>query len=211
LSTRPPGRESGSIGGNGDGDDETAAWTRLAQDLGLSDADLETLVQRWPRLGQSMGRPDDALSSDSAFLPHRVDQLGWIGLSPAGLAALTPHVTLLPTPTPINLNTAGADVLQAVIPGLDAAAARQLLVLRARRPWQSLEEARQALGPLGHQIQPSRHAVTSRYFLIRTRLQRGSLVRQSEALVERGSNSGIQVIWRRTLPSMAAGQGTDGG
>jgi general secretion pathway protein K len=39
-------------------------------------------------------------------MPQRMDQLAWLGLSPATVAALEPYVTLLPSRTQVNLNTA---------------------------------------------------------------------------------------------------------
>ena len=46
-------------------------------------------------------------------MPQHTAQLSWLGLSAGSLAALQDHITWLPEPTPINLNTASAEVLSA--------------------------------------------------------------------------------------------------
>ncbi|MEY2656228.1 MAG: hypothetical protein RLZZ524_3256 [Pseudomonadota bacterium] len=183
--------------------DTIAAWTRLFQRLRLPDADLQTLLRLGARRAQAPARrPSGDAASDLPLFPRRIDQLAWMGLSPASVAALTPHITLLPVTTPVNLNTASAAVLEAVIPGLGAAHAQRLVNARATRPWSSLDEARQALGPAGPTLHPARHGVASKFFLVQIRLQRGPLVRQSEALVER-STHGLQMLWRRTSSTLA--------
>ena len=45
------------------------------------------------------------------LMPRSFTQLTWLGLSPATVAALEPYATLLPRRTPVNINTASAQVL----------------------------------------------------------------------------------------------------
>ena len=91
-------------------------------------------------------------AGDAALLPQRVDQLVWLGLSETSLQRLAPHVSVLPLQggqiTPVNLNTAGLEVLQAVWPGLDRARAQRLVQLRERQPLRSVQEAADALAAL---------------------------------------------------------------
>lgn len=187
------------------GEDESAVWARLFDALQLPDADREILIRRLPDLARSVGQPADASGQDLPLLPRRVDQLVWLGLDPASVAALAPHVTILPGLTPVNLNTASASVLSAVIPGLDIAAASRIALDRATQPWSTLDEARQALGPLGVHIHPSRHAVSSQYFLVRSQWRQAGVIRETEALVERQGEN-IRALWRRALPTLLADQ-----
>ena len=68
-----------------------------------------------------------------AFLPQMV-QLGATHacqvILPSGeetVERLAPHVTILPEVTPINLNTASAEVLAATLEGVETGLARQLV------------------------------------------------------------------------------------
>ena len=183
----------------------SAQWQRLFERLDLPMPELELLLRRWPQAwtaARNASRTDKTPSSDSPgvpLLPRRLEQLVWLGLSPATIERLRPCATVLPVATPVNLNTATVPVLQAVIPGLDAGTARQLMAKRSQRPWESLQAAAEALGPLGRQLDNNLHAVSSRYFEIRGRIRIDALVQEELALVER---DGLQVrmLWRLSLP-----------
>lgn len=191
----------------------TAAWVRLFERLDLPPNELDLLLRLWPQAlaaasqqesgsGASNRTKPPPGSGDSAtppLLPQRLDQLVWFGLSPTTLERLSPYATLLPKATPVNLNTAPAPVLEAVLPGLDAAGARQLVALRNQRPWNTLQEVADALGPLGRTLEPQKHAVSTHYFEIHGRIRIDDLVQEELALVHR---EGLQVrmLWRRVLP-----------
>ena len=184
-----------------------AQWQRLFERLDLPMPELDLLLRRWPQAWTAASQANRSAtthnpSSDSAgvpLLPRRLDQLVWLGLSPTTLERLRPYATVLPVATPVNLNTAPAPVLQAVIEGLDASAADQLVAQRSQRPWNSLQEAAEALGPLGRQLDNNQHAVSSRHFEVRGRLRIDALVQEELALVQR---EGLQVrmLWRLPLP-----------
>lgn len=183
-----------------------AAWERLFARLDLPMAELNQLLLRWPQAlaaaqgAQTVTGSPPASPDHTALLPRWLEQLRWLGLSASTVARLSPHATVLPAATPVNLNTASAVVLEAVIPGLDASAARQLVARRDQRPWASLEEAREALGPLGRHLDASQHAVSSRYFEIRGRLRMNDVVREELALVQRDAGL-VRMLWRRTWPA----------
>jgi len=76
-------------------------------------------------LGAGAGAPPQ--EEDTRVLPvQRFEHLAWLGLEPAVLQALRPLVYVLPTRTPVNLNTAGREVLAAVREGLNVKALQQL-------------------------------------------------------------------------------------
>jgi general secretion pathway protein K len=183
----------------------TAAWVRLFARLNLPMGELDLLLRRWSQaLAAAQGTGSASTTSHdhqtrTPLLPRQLDQLVWLGLSPATVAQLRPYATVLPAATPVNLNTASAPVLEAVIAGLDASTARQLVARRNQRPWNSLQEAAEALGPLGRTLDHNLHAVSSRYFEIRGRIRIDDVVQEELALVQR---DGLQVrmLWRQALP-----------
>ena len=183
----------------------SAAWVRLFERLDLPMGELNQLLRLWPQAflaaqnSSTTGTSSASNNGDAPLLPQRLDQLVWLGLSPGTLERLRPYATVLPKATPVNLNTAPAPVLEAVIPGLDAASARQLLTRRSQRPWHSLQEAADALGPLGRQLSHSQHAVSSQYFEIRGRIRIDDRVQEEWALVEREGQQ-VRMLWRRSLP-----------
>ncbi len=178
-----------------------AAWTRLFALLDLPESELQRLLQGWTQaLGATQNAALAQRTADAPLLPQRWDQLGWLGLSATTVERLQPYATLLPTPTPVNLNTASEVVLQAVVPGLDAARARQWLQRRNSQPWMSLQEAAEALGAGGRTLDERQHSVRSRYFEIQGRLRIDQTVQQERALIER---EGLQtrMLWRTGVDS----------
>ena len=138
-------------------------------------------------------------SANAALMPQHTAQLVWLGLSPRTLAALQPHITLLPEATPVNLNTASAEVLSASLPGLDLATARQVVDLRQRGHWASLDAAREALGAAGRQVDDKQHSIQSRYFEVNGRMRIDNVVQQEQSLVRRDGKQ-VSLVWRLKSP-----------
>lgn len=189
---------------------QQAAWTRLFARLALPPSELQLLLQRWPQAVAASERERTATSgvgpttaaaggsavgADAPLLPQRLEQLAWLGLQAATLERLQPYATVLPLATPVNLNTADPVVLEAVVPGLSSADARQWVLRRNNQPWMTLQEAAQALGPQGGQLDPALHAVRSRYFEIQGRLRIDLTVQQERALIEREGGQ-TRMLWR---------------
>ena len=133
--------------------------------------------------------------------PQRVEELVWLGLSPQSLAVLAPHITLLPAASPINVNTASAEVLCATIATLDLAAAKQLVALRERSHFRSVAEVSAADSRFTPD--PAVWGVTSKYFEVRGQLRIGQVTVNERSLVERvGQPVGsTKVHWRERLPT----------
>ena len=186
----------------------SAAWQRLFARLELPMNELDLLLRQWPlafaAAQTASNTPARASSSANApLLPQRLDQLVWLGLSQATVDRLHPYAAVLPKATPVNLNTAPEPVLEAVLPGLDASGARQLVARRSQRPWNTLQEAAEALGPLGRMLDHNQHAVSTQFFEIHGRIRIDDLVQEELALVQR---DGLQVrmLWRRALAPQAS-------
>ena len=151
--------------------------------------------------------PPSPTGSESAadfLLPQRLEQLTWLGLDASLVAALEAHVTVLPTRTPVNLNTASALVIAASTPGLDIAGAQKLVAARSRKHFTSLADAGQALGNPAVSFADGTHSVASRFFEVRGKLRLDQLYVFERSLVQRDGLN-VRTLWRaRGSASLAA-------
>jgi general secretion pathway protein K len=163
------------------------AFERLFEALNLPNAQLNTLAQG---LVAAQQQKDGA-----PLMPQRPSQLTWLGLTPQTLAALAPYITVLPTRTPINLNTASPVVLYANVASLSLSDAQRLSDQRAQNPWSSLDAFQKAAGkPVNLD---GTHSVNSRFFEVigRLRMPATSLVERS--VVQRDQVD-VKVLWRES-------------
>ena len=126
------------------------------------------------------------------------DLLAVKGFTPEMVERLRPFVTVLPEATPVNVNTAPAEVLAAVIPNFSMSEASALVQRRKSSPWRDLQYFMTELG--GHTPVPGSVGVHSDYFIVssRIRLDRGAL--NAEALIKRAASFGpgsLTVVWVR--------------
>jgi general secretion pathway protein K len=170
---------------------DVTAFAKLWEVLSLPSGQLVSLVGG---LRQSRATPKQALAS-APLPPQRLSQLAWLGVSAATLAKLQDHVVWLPERTPVNLNTASAEVMYASLPGLDLAEAQRLVRARANQPWRNLEEVRQALGGQGNSLQEDRHSVASRFFEITGQIRLDSSLLVEKTTVQR-EGLDVRLLWR---------------
>lgn len=168
-----------------------AQFTRLFERLGLPRQELTLLASG---LQRAQAAPAEDSSTDAPLMPPTVSQLGWLGLAPSTIAALSPHVTLLPVRTPVNINTANVDVLMAAIEGLDMASAQQIVQTRETRHFRTLEDARPLLGA-SYDRSVGSLAVASSYFEVRGRLRLGDAMVDERSLV-RKIGMEVTTLWR---------------
>jgi general secretion pathway protein K len=184
-----------------------ARFAALFERLGLPLAELQTLSQQLQtslqanKASQVPANSGTAIQSAASLLPQQTAQLVWLGLSPSTLSALQAHITVLPEATPVNLNTASAEVLSAMLPGLDLASARQAVTLRQRGHWASLSAAQEALGSSGRMLNEKQHSVQSRYFEVQGRMRIDNVVQQETALVRRDGGQ-VRMLWRVRSPQL---------
>ena len=165
-------------------------FTRLFERLGLPPQQLTRLLDGLRRAQAGVGSDGNT----APLLPPTISQLTWLGLSPATLATLAPHVTLLPVRTPVNLNTAGIDVLMVAIDGMDSATAQKMVQAREARHFRTLSEVRDLVGA-SIDINESAHAVASSYFEVRGRLRLGDAMVDERSLV-RKQGIDVTTLWR---------------
>ena len=166
-------------------------FTRLFERLGLPQQQLTSLVEAL-RKAQSAAGTDDA---NAPLMPQTVSQLGWLGVPASTIAILSPHITILPVRTPVNLNTAQLDVLWAAIDGIDLASAQKLIASRESRHFKVLNDA---ITLLGTNTVPDTDLITvaSRFFEVRGRLRLGESVVDERSLVRKDSTNSVVTLWR---------------
>ena len=172
------------------------SFQRLFVQLGLPAQQLDAMATQMVRASQT---PSGASAADGGTItplrPWRVSQLGWLGVPPATVQALSPHVVVLPVATPVNLNTASATVIAAAVEGISLADAQRLVSRRAGSPLRSLQEVSQVLGRMPDDASAS---VASRFFEVRGRLRMDRLVIEERSLVQRETQQ-VRVLQRERL------------
>ena len=166
------------------------AFERLFDVLGVPPAQLSLLTQ-----GLLAAQRQSSNTSSSALMPQRLGQLTWLGLSPQALQTLSPHITVLPTRTPVNLNTASVQVLYASVTGLSMSAAQRMVEQRERQHWTSVEAFQKALGRSVN-LEGS-HSVNSRFFEVLGRLRMPQTALQERSWLQRDSTD-LKVLWRES-------------
>ncbi len=175
------------------------AFQRLFSLLQLPRSELDQLATRLvdaTGAGTAATGNVSALNGARPLAPERLDQLLWLGLSPATLRALRPYVTLLPGATSLNLNTAPAVVIYAAVPGLELGQAQQMAGRRRQSHFKTPADAWKVANLAAEPTDAIAFSVASRYFLVRGRLRLGDQVVQEASLVERRGTD-IQVLWRQ--------------
>ncbi|KAG8151542.1 type II secretion system minor pseudopilin GspK [Burkholderia catarinensis] len=97
------------------------------------------------------------------------------GVTPEMVARLRPFVTVLPTTTPVNMNTAPAEVIAALVPGMGVSSAQALVSRRETVFFRNVGDVQLALrgagAPPNVTIDSSLVDVNSSYFIVHGRIQ----------------------------------------
>jgi general secretion pathway protein K len=162
-------------------DDDVKAFERLFETLNLPQPELAKLVEN---LRFSIAAANIPVPQPQAPLrPQRVTDLAWLGLSTQTIAVLEPYVTLLPTRTMVNANTAAAEVIAAA-GDLDLSDAQRLVQVRQASYFRSTGDIQAHLGP-GTQMAPNSLTFRSDYFEVRARLRLDKLVVEERSVLQR--------------------------
>jgi len=189
---------------------QTEVLARLLTNLRL-EARLARPIADFVAAGQPLALLDPAVLPGAAQTPRkgnpmpimRVDDLLAVpGVKPEAVEALRPFVIVLPSgDTEVNVNTAPAEVLAAVLPGCSVSQANALVEQRKRSPWNDVAFFRSELQCGQDESSEPRINVTSNYFLVQSRIRLDRAALDAESLVERGGNlvnrGSINVIWTR--------------
>jgi general secretion pathway protein K len=137
-------------------------------------------------LGSPAGNGNGGAPQNAPLLPRDVSQLAWMGIDADSIRLMKPYVTILPVRTPVNANTASAEVLLAAIPGVDRGTAQRIVQERTRNPFKSVLEMNQLLPKtLADSVLPTQVNVSSNFFEVRGRLRLADRVLEESSLVER--------------------------
>ena len=176
---------------------EFAAFERLCLNVGV-DATVASLVATGMRDALAPAGSTGA-TANAPLLPQSVAQLGWLGVDAAALETLAPFLVVLPIITAVNVNTAPAEVLVAVIKGNDHATAERLLQVRQRKPFENVAQFTAevpSLAPL-----TARLDVKSSFFEVHGRLRLNDRVLEETSLVRRQGSRQIDVLRRERVAS----------
>ena len=164
------------------------AFERLFAVLGLPQEQLQRMLQ-------NLQATQDSKQAGALLMPQRVSQLTWLGLTPQTLSQLQAHITLLPVRTPVNVNTASAEVLYACVPGLSMSDAQRLVQQRERNHWASLDDFKKALGRNSGNASETTHSVNTKFFEVYGRLSMPQTTLIERSVLQR-EQADLKVLWR---------------
>lgn len=159
------------------------AFSRLFKMLNLPQDALDRMVERM-RLAQDPNARDQTLAS-MPLPPQELDQLAWFDVPPPIIDRLRPYVTVLPVPTPVNLNTAPFEVIYAVVTNFEPADARRFVSARDLQALNSLSDAERIGRITGAGLKSSLLSVSTRFFEVRSRLRNKQTTVSEIAVVQR--------------------------
>ncbi|MEX3964310.1 type II secretion system minor pseudopilin GspK [Paraburkholderia sp. EG286B] len=134
----------------------------------------------------------DSNSGVAPILMTSVDSLLDVpGFTPDTVARLRPFVTILPTVTPVNMNTASAEVIASVVTGMSLSNAQALVARRQSVFFRNVSDVQLALEGVGVKqasIDTTQIDVNTSYFLVHGRVQH-----------ERAEVDRTTLVWRDPL------------
>lgn len=172
---------------------------RLFNVLGLPASELESLSRGWlaaTQAARSVNQSQSPNPNPASLLPQQIGQLQWLGLSPQSVQRLAPHLSILPEPSPLNVNTASAEVLYAAVPGLELSTAQKFVQQRSRTHFKNLSDAALALDV--KTLESSRFSVGTRYFEVWGRLRLEDRTQEETALIFRDGGQ-TSFVWRQKI------------
>lgn len=120
------------------------------------------------------------------------------GFSSDLVTRMRPHVEAFPAKVPLNVNTASAEVLAAVLPGLGIDQARIMVAQRQAVPYKNLADFTSRL-PHGVAISDTaRFSVAGRFFLVSVRARFGQSTTRLQALLDR-HKTWPDIVWQKLL------------
>ncbi len=179
------------------------SFSKLFELLNLDQIELTRVAENL-RIANDTS-PDSLSNKQASLRPQRLEQLIWLGLSQASLDQLKPFITILPTRTPVNVNTAPAEVLYASVPSLELDGARQIETKRAQQHFRNLNETGLIVPAIANEFNTGQHSIATRYFEVRGRLRLAQTIVQERSLVQRDGVE-VKTLWREraTLPKFEA-------
>jgi general secretion pathway protein K len=126
------------------------------------------------------------------------DLLSVPGVTPVMVENLRRFVTVLPARTTVNVNTAPAEVLAALVEGMTVSEANSLVVRRQQAEWRSMAFFQDAIN--NRTVASNTADVKSDWFLVNSRIRLDRAALDAEALIQRSpmlQAGGPKVWWIR--------------
>lgn len=177
------------------------AFARLFELLDLPASELAAMAENLRQAQDT--RAESGPNPAAPLWPQDADQLAWVGLSSRSIAVLRPFITVLPVRTPVNLNTAPAEVIYACVEAYDLADAQRLVRTRNTTHLAALSDAAKAGGNAAAQFNEAQHSVTSRFFEVRGTLRVEQTTVQEQSVVQRDGLE-VKTLWRQRAVAHAA-------
>ncbi|MDO4232084.1 MAG: type II secretion system minor pseudopilin GspK [Lautropia sp.] len=182
------------------------ALKQLMQVLSLPENLADQILQRVRRAAMSKARSNRGSGGGENWVMPllRFDDLRDLpGFNDDVMLKLEPHLTVLPEDaTTVNLNTASAEVLEAVAPNWSPASIRAFVANRDVRPAESLQSS--ALGMAGSSsgvggnttLDSTLVNVKSAYFIADGIIRYDRVESHTQTLLRRQESGAVQVIWQ---------------
>lgn len=181
--------------GNNVSEVDIAAFRRLLKRVGLPES-LSDAVVDWIDTDDAVTEPAGAedeyyLALSPAYRAancHIADLSELLlvkGFSAGRLRRLAPYLTALPGPTKVNVNTATAELLAAILPDVSASAANAIVAARNKQPYSSSMEFATRLPAAAAKAAADLLDVRSNYFVVRGTVRSGRIAAGYRALVGR--------------------------
>lgn len=177
-------------------------FRQLFRALGLPPSELQALLAglETSSAAGTVQKPGDASTATPQPLPPtRWAQLAFYGLSPGTLARLAPFATLLPAPTPVNVNTASPTVLQALFADVDPARLQQFVQRRLGTHFKTIDEVQAFLKSNGPSVDNRMISTDTHFFTVRGRLRLDQTLVQERSLLQRDGRK-VSILWRQREP-----------
>lgn len=180
--------------------DEVAVFARLLKNVQMNPALAQATADT---MAASFKKTDDVTENSSGQagpMPIKLTQMDDLlavpGATPDVMARLNNFVIFLPRATPVNINTAPAEVLAARIEKLSMADAHELVASRNKASFRDLADFSHRLPGKSFSAAASKATVTTNYFLVNGKVRMSRAMLEIQALVERnGSNT--KLAWIR--------------
>lgn len=179
-----------------------AAARRLFVLLDLPESLADAVAQRLTR-AQPRSVDGRAVPAEQPPLIRLAELITVAGFDAAVVERIEPFMTIVPqlpeapVATQVNLNTAPAEVLAAIVPDMDLSAARRFVERRRDTFFRDLDDAAQRID--GRPVLPQAMlGVGSAYFLLRGVIRFDRVEVASETLLSRGSGR-IDIVWQQRL------------
>jgi general secretion pathway protein K len=177
---------------------EVAVFARL---LGNAQLDPALAQATADLMAISLKKPDAATSGSQPIprpmaLTQTDDLLAVPGFTPQMLDNLKDFLVFLPRPTPVNVNTAPAEVLAARIDTLSLSDATSLISSRNTASFRDLADFTQRMPGKSSSLSSTDASVTTSFFLVNGRVRMSRAGLEVQALIERSGTS-VKLIWIR--------------